>query len=500
MLPKNLSKKSFLDYLFTLGSLFLVILFLAKLFYLKELKLPLSYDESYYWDWSRNLDWGYYSKPPMIAWILALSTHLLGNSEYAIRLPALIFITLSILVNYILILKYFGETLARWTLFTLNFVPLFTIYSFVMTIDPPLIFFWSLSLYFLITYLENPTYKRTFLTGLTIGLGLLTKQTMFAFLILTFLYLYIFDKDKLKLKKTWLIFLISFLVYLPNILWNFQHGFVLFKHTEEHFSRKTVNFFSFFEFLGGLIVAYSLLWFPLFAFFSIKYLKLLKNFFLKKHLPVLEKFLFQFKILNLFFIFSFPILASLLFLSFFIKININWIFPFFISGFLFTIVLSFQKNTTKFLMFLNVLLAFVLSLFIYILPKNPDYFSPKISALLNKFLGWIHLAQEVEKVYDGKTPLVASSRDIASSLAFYLKSHPEIYVVQLKKYPENQYHLWKKSSELEGKEILLVKKWLDEPKYLKFPLLIKTVKIEKIGKVENYSIWRGILNLEEGKN
>ena len=30
--------------------------------------LDLIGDESYYWDWSRRLDWCYYSKPPMVAW------------------------------------------------------------------------------------------------------------------------------------------------------------------------------------------------------------------------------------------------------------------------------------------------------------------------------------------------------------------------------------------------------------------------------------------------
>ncbi len=500
MLQKNSNKKSFLDSLFTLECLFLLLLFLAKLFYLKELKLPLSYDESYYWDWSRHLDWGYYSKPPMIAWIIALSTKILGNSEYAVRLPALIFITLTILINYVLIFKYFGKIYARWTLFTLNFVPLFTIYSFVMTIDPPFIFFWSLSLYFLILYLENPTYFRAFLTGFFIGLGLLTKQTMVVFIILTFIYLYLFDKQKIKIKTTWLILFTSLLIYFPNVIWNIQHNFVLFKHTEEHFTRKTINLFSFLEFLGGTLVGYSLLWFPVFVFFSLKYINILKNFIFKNYLPIHKSFIFQFKILNLFFTFSFPIFFFLFLISFFIKLNLNWTLPFFIPGLIFVIVLSFQKKYTKFLIFLNVLLAFTLSLFIYILPHNQDYFSPQVSSLLNKFLGWKYLAQEVEKVYDGNIPLVVSGRDIASSLAFYLKSHPKVYVVQLESRPKNQYHLWRNISELEGKEVLLVKKWLDEPEYLKNFFLIKTVRVEKIGKIENYSIWRGIFSLKRGES
>ena len=28
-------------------------------------------DEAYYWDWGRQLDYGYYSKPPLIAWLYA---------------------------------------------------------------------------------------------------------------------------------------------------------------------------------------------------------------------------------------------------------------------------------------------------------------------------------------------------------------------------------------------------------------------------------------------
>ncbi|RYG37216.1 MAG: glycosyl transferase, partial [Burkholderiales bacterium] len=45
-------------------------------------------DESQYWRWSRTLDFGYYSKPPLIAWIIAASTSVFGDSEWAIRLPS----------------------------------------------------------------------------------------------------------------------------------------------------------------------------------------------------------------------------------------------------------------------------------------------------------------------------------------------------------------------------------------------------------------------------
>src|SRR5436190_278686 len=61
-------------------------------------------DESYYWEWGRRLDWGYFSKPPLIGWLMALVAWLSGNSEWGIRLAALLCGTASL---------YFLQGLAR---------------------------------------------------------------------------------------------------------------------------------------------------------------------------------------------------------------------------------------------------------------------------------------------------------------------------------------------------------------------------------------------------
>src|SRR5438874_2639565 len=60
--------------------------------------LDLGPDEAYYWDWSRNLDWSYHSKGPLIAWVIRLSCeifgpssqHLVGSDMIAVRLPAVV--------------------------------------------------------------------------------------------------------------------------------------------------------------------------------------------------------------------------------------------------------------------------------------------------------------------------------------------------------------------------------------------------------------------------
>jgi hypothetical protein len=57
---------------------------------ISHLGIDLYVDEAYYWGWSQNLDWGYFSKPPVIAALIAASTALLGNGLIAIKLPSLL--------------------------------------------------------------------------------------------------------------------------------------------------------------------------------------------------------------------------------------------------------------------------------------------------------------------------------------------------------------------------------------------------------------------------
>ena len=47
-------------------------------------------DELYYWCWSRDLQLSYYDHPPMVAYLIRLSTEIFGQTVFAIRLPGVI--------------------------------------------------------------------------------------------------------------------------------------------------------------------------------------------------------------------------------------------------------------------------------------------------------------------------------------------------------------------------------------------------------------------------
>src|SRR5271157_2772013 len=94
--------------------LLLVLVTVFRLVYLIAAPLDLAVDEAYYWDWSRQLDWGYFSKPPMVAWIIALFCRTFGSSPAVIRLPAALLETVSALVVFLLARRMYDSRTAFW--------------------------------------------------------------------------------------------------------------------------------------------------------------------------------------------------------------------------------------------------------------------------------------------------------------------------------------------------------------------------------------------------
>src|SRR3954453_22724835 len=64
---------------------------MARLVALFRTPLELYPDEAQYWLWSRGVAFGYYSKPPMIAWAIRAASALGGDTEVWVRLPAVLF-------------------------------------------------------------------------------------------------------------------------------------------------------------------------------------------------------------------------------------------------------------------------------------------------------------------------------------------------------------------------------------------------------------------------
>src|SRR4051794_22906885 len=144
--------------------------------------LDLAPDEAHYWDWSRHLDWSYYSKGPLVAWLVRLSCELLGaaserltgNLTFAVRVPAVACGSLLLAALYALTNQVFARP--RLALAVVAFgltLPAVAVGSTIMTIDAPYTCCWAWALVFAHRAVTGKSAWAWEATGVMVGLGIL---------------------------------------------------------------------------------------------------------------------------------------------------------------------------------------------------------------------------------------------------------------------------------------------------------------------------------------
>ncbi|NDY42761.1 glycosyltransferase family 39 protein, partial [Dissulfurirhabdus thermomarina] len=231
------------------------------------LRLDLSPDEAYYWDWSRRLDWGYYSKPPMVAWIIAGAVDIFGHSALGVRLPAAVLGTVTLWGVYLLGRRLFSARAGFWAAAAAAALPGSAVLCLAMTIDAPLVCCWSLALFTFWRAAEGGRGHAGWwlLTGALVGAGLLSKQTMAAFWPLAGLFLAADPGRRRLLRSPWpyAAVLASGLMVAPVLAWNARHGWITFRHTAHHFHAAggAVSLKTFLAFAGSQLgVVSPILW------------------------------------------------------------------------------------------------------------------------------------------------------------------------------------------------------------------------------------------------
>jgi len=169
---------------------FLLMVTAARLWYLQQGFLDLSPDEAHYWEWSRRLDWSYYSKGPFVAYVISLATALGSSTEVFVRLPAVLLAAGTTFCVYRWLMALFGDArLALATAVLLHITPLFAAGSLLMTIDSPLVFFWTLMLWLFYRAVTEERAVWWYGAGLALGCGLLSKYAMGFLVVSLFLFL-----------------------------------------------------------------------------------------------------------------------------------------------------------------------------------------------------------------------------------------------------------------------------------------------------------------------
>ena len=128
-------------------------------------------DEAQYWAWSQDLDFGYFSKPPMIAWVIASTTGVFGHAEWAVRLAAPFLHCLTAVMIFLTGRKLVSAQIGFWAALTYILMPAVWLSSYIISTDAVLLLFWSIGLHAWASLREKPSW------GLAIQLGLCLLYT-----------------------------------------------------------------------------------------------------------------------------------------------------------------------------------------------------------------------------------------------------------------------------------------------------------------------------------
>ena len=198
------------------------IVLLIKIFAVYNTNFDLFGDEAQYWIWSKSPDLGYYSKPPLLAWLITFITLIFGDSFETLKLISVsMYVFTSIAVYLIFKQLYQDKKEAILAGLTFYLVPAVTVSSFLISTDILLIFFWSISLYFLLKIRKEPSIINFVLLGIFVGLSFLSKYAAVYFILsIIFILLPLFISNIKEVKNIIFFLTIFLIVYLFSYLQN----------------------------------------------------------------------------------------------------------------------------------------------------------------------------------------------------------------------------------------------------------------------------------------
>ncbi|PIB94215.1 glycosyltransferase family 39 protein [Caulobacter sp. FWC2] len=232
---------------------------LVRLIALFSTPLELYPDEAQYWLWSRELAFGYFSKPPMIAWLIWATTHVGGDAEAWVRLSAPLLHGMTALVVHRIARKLYGGWSGLVAAAIYSLMPGVVLSSGLMATDAPLLFFLSLTIWAYVALAEETAPRRYFVAagmGVALGLAFLSKYAA-VYALGSIVIHYAISKPA---RDRWCIaaavlFVTAFVLTLaPNFAWNASHHFATVKHTASNAnwnSHQLFNFRELIEFVGS---------------------------------------------------------------------------------------------------------------------------------------------------------------------------------------------------------------------------------------------------------
>ncbi len=375
--------------------------------------LSLYVDEAYYWGWAQRLDWGYYSKPPLIAVLIAATTALCGHGVFCVKLGALLLYPLTTFFVFKLGAALFSPRTGLWAAALFLLMPGVALSNLIISTDVLLLLFWAMGLWALVKALEHDRWHHWLMLGLATGLGLLSKYTMVLFapsLLLTLLLVPVWRRH-LRNPRLWLAAALAVLIFLPNLFWNAAHGWPTLRHTAEisHLHEQTLHWAELLAFWGGQFAVFGPLALVLALVAALR---------LERTPQVI-----------LLVVFTFTFLAIISLQAFLGRANANWAAPAFVAA---SVLLAHWGGAHAHGRWLLAALALNVALMLgaYHYERITAALGVELSARTDPFKrvrGWDRLAEQFIQLRANhpQALLVSEEREVLAELAYYAQLPPE---------------------------------------------------------------------------
>jgi 4-amino-4-deoxy-L-arabinose transferase-like glycosyltransferase len=408
-------------------------------------------DEAQYWAWSRTLAFGYFSKPPLVAWIIGGLSALCGDGEACVRAASPLLHGATGLVLYALARRLYDSRIAFWTAVTYATLPAVSLSSLLISTDVPLLLFWSAALLFLLRAIESNDPKASAAAGIAIGLGLLAKYAM-AYIVpcaVAFCLLEPRARWFLASRQAALCLAVAAAIVAPNLYWNLAHGWATFAHTAAnadwsgslfHPARAAGFLGSQFGVFGPILFA-ALLW---------------RTLAWRPGASFAQSFLVAF---------SAPVLLIVLTQSLLSRAHANWAAPAFCAGTV--LAVSWLAADRRFLWLkASVGLHLAAAALVYglvVMPAAAAKLPPGLDPLA-RLRGWDRLATELSARLDSRpgAALLADDRMVMAELLYYLRGRPiDIRMWDGDGSARNQFEMTDGASRSDARRFLFVTKARD---------------------------------------
>jgi len=195
--------------------------------------LQLYADEAQYWVWSQHLAFGYFTKPPLVAWIIRLTT-LMGDAEPLVRLSSPLLHAAAAIFIFLAANRLYEARTAFFALLVYALMPAVQLGGFVVSTDTPMIACLAAALwaYVALQQTERAAWRPALGLGIALGLAFLAKYAALYSMGGIALHLIVSKEARRAWRPATIAAAVGAfaLVIAPNVVWNAANGFAAAHH------------------------------------------------------------------------------------------------------------------------------------------------------------------------------------------------------------------------------------------------------------------------------